>query len=68
MRNSHIVAALVGVVLVGFAQWADPTFPRNGAIATVAFTAVLFGLLWECVIRLSHIALSLLGRQHAGER
>ena len=68
MRKSHIVAAFVGVVLVAFAQWADPTFPRNGAIATVAFTAVLFGLLWECVTRLSAIVRSLLSSQNAGKR
>lgn len=62
MRNSHIIAGFIGVLLVGYAQWADPTFPRNGAIATVAFVSVLFGLLWECAVRLSRIVLSLLGR------
>lgn len=63
MRISHVIAGFIGVVLVGWAQWADPTFPSPNPVVTVAFTAVLFGLLWECVIRLSRLAKGLLPRK-----
>ena len=65
MRTSHIVAAFLGVMLVGWVQWSDPTFPNPSPVVTVAYIGVLFGLLWECVIRLSRLVHGLLARKRS---
>lgn len=53
VRWHHIAAAFVGVVLVGYVQWSEPAVSNPGRAATVLGAALIFGLLWECIIRLS---------------
>ena len=62
IRNSHVIAAFVGVVLAGWLQWSTPGYEPPKPIVTVLFVGVTFGLLWECAIRLSVLIRGLLGR------
>jgi hypothetical protein len=58
-----VIAAFIGVVLAGWLQWSTPGYEPPNPVVTVAFVGVLFGLLWECVIRLSVLTRGLLRRQ-----
>lgn len=50
IRVSHILAAFLGATWVLWLQWSDGVeHPRSG----VLLWAILFGLLWECMLRLS---------------
>jgi hypothetical protein len=63
IKNSHVVAAFAGVVLVAWLQWTDPSFPNPGRLTTVWQAALFFGLLWECMLRLPPLFDRLLRRQ-----
>lgn len=51
-RWHHALAAFIGVVLVAYVQWDDPAVANPGKAATVLMASLLFGLLWECILRL----------------
>ncbi len=52
-RWHHVVAMLVGVVFFGYLQWTDPPgTPHAGGPVTVVLASIVFGLLWECILRL----------------
>lgn len=66
IRTGHVIAALVGIVLVAWAQSADPTFPAmGGKLPTVLWSSLFFGLCWECIVRLSRILNGLLTGKRA---
>ena len=64
IRISHILAAFLGAGLVTYVQWADGMdHPRSGAL----FSAVVCGLLWECLRRLSVLFKGLFSSKSADE-
>lgn len=68
IRTSHVIAAFVGVVFAGWLQWMEPLPDPPMPVVVVAWFSVLFGLLWECAIRLWRIVDSLMRRQNTGKR
>jgi hypothetical protein len=69
IRTSHVIAAFIGVVLVGIGQATDPTFPNAGPAATVLWTSLMFGAVWELVLRVGRALYGLLSgerAEHAG--
>lgn len=64
IRISHLIAALVGIMLVAWGR-TDPTFPMQGHDLPVVFwVAVLFIFGWEGILRASRLLKGLL----TGER
>jgi hypothetical protein len=54
LQRGHIAAAFVGIVVLAALRARDPSDPvaqANPAMA-VLWTALMFGALWECIVRL----------------
>ena len=63
IRTSHVIAAFIGMVVFAYIRF-DGGMPKASNLAVVFWGAAIFGMGWECIVRL----LSLLQRLLTGER
>lgn len=65
IRTSHVIAAFVGVVFAAWLMTGDSALAQTPKPPLVLWTALLFGLMWECIVRLSSLLRGFLGRKRA---
>jgi hypothetical protein len=65
VRVSHVIAALVGVILVGWLEWSDGQSLVKLAPAILAWGGLLGMGLWECMSRLPALLDKLLTHKRA---
>jgi hypothetical protein len=52
IRKSHVIAALIGIVIAAYLRSRDPVLAQANSVAAVLWTSLMFGAVWELVLRL----------------
>lgn len=63
IRTSHVIAAFIGTIALAYVRF-DGGMPGSSNLSIVFWGAVIFGMGWECIVRL----LALFKQLLTGER
>ncbi len=60
IRKDHVAAAFLGIVLLAWGHSSGELHTHAAKVFEVLTTALVFGALWECILRASRLLVGLL--------